>query len=476
MKIKHLISLAILFSHCFESMAQRYKTGGVLDEKYTTFPVMPHYGSKADDENLQKNRVFSLKPYCPKVGNQGETQTCVPWAIGYAAMSILQAVENNWKDRPDKINEFAYSTYFAYNQLVDKKRDCQVGLKIREVIELIQNKGNITAQEFDTRSDVCGKTVSMELQEKAITNRICNPLSLNNILPSSKINNVKTALLQEKPVVICLSINKSFEKISESGVWNPKSDNSYRGIHAVCIIGYDDGKSAFEIMNSWGEEWGNNGFAWIKYDDFVQYCAEAYTFSLNHGTGKLLSSKVYLRYPSVMSGNDIHFDTLKVQYDASRKVYDIKQKTIEVGAIIQPFIAQTTKESYLYVFSYDAVQNITVHWPRNQKVVTQNESPIIATTKIELAIPSESSAIQLSKIGTEYFCFLWSNEPIVDFNDLLISLKNKTNTLTWDNINAFFKEKIPPLSTIRYEKQKIGFSTYQEKTCIVPIIIRLNVQ
>ena len=36
----------------------------------------------------------------------------------------------------------------------------------------------------------------------------------------------------------------------------------------MVVIGYDDGLEAFEVLNSWGTHWGNNGFVWIKYKDF----------------------------------------------------------------------------------------------------------------------------------------------------------------------------------------------------------------
>jgi hypothetical protein len=50
------------------------------------------------------------------------------------------------------------------------------------------------------------------------------------------------------------------------------------GGHAMCVIGYDDNKDggAFQIMNSWSEDWGNNGLAWVRYRDFEHFTKEAY--------------------------------------------------------------------------------------------------------------------------------------------------------------------------------------------------------
>ena len=44
----------------------------------------------------------------------------------------------------------------------------------------------------------------------------------------------------------------------------------------MCVIGYDDRRQAFQIMNSWGPEWGDNGVAWVRYADFKEFVREAY--------------------------------------------------------------------------------------------------------------------------------------------------------------------------------------------------------
>jgi inhibitor of cysteine peptidase len=36
--------------------------------------------------------------------------------------------------------------------------------------------------------------------------------------------------------------------------------------YAVILCGWDDAKGAWLLKNSWGPEWGENGFMWISYD------------------------------------------------------------------------------------------------------------------------------------------------------------------------------------------------------------------
>jgi len=64
-------------------------------------------------------------------------------------------------------------------------------------------------------------------------------------------------------------------------VWHPdQSDYQQVGFggHAMCVIGYDDRVEggAFQIMNSWGPEWGQNGIGYVRYGDFKEFVREAY--------------------------------------------------------------------------------------------------------------------------------------------------------------------------------------------------------
>ena len=57
----------------------------------------------------------------------------------------------------------------------------------------------------------------------------------------------------------------------------------------MCLIGYDDKRQMFEVMNSWGEEWGDRGFVFIPYQYFKEFCREAYGV-FPHGKAKTASA------------------------------------------------------------------------------------------------------------------------------------------------------------------------------------------
>lgn len=75
---------------------------------------------------------------------------------------------------------------------------------------------------------------------------------------------VKEAL-KKGPLVTTLNVREDF-LYYKSGIYKTHSRKKVGG-HAVALVGFDDTKKAWLIKNSWGEDWGEKGFAWISYDD-----------------------------------------------------------------------------------------------------------------------------------------------------------------------------------------------------------------
>jgi hypothetical protein len=101
-----------------------------------------------------------------------------------------------------------------------------------------------------------------------------------SISKENVVDNTKTALSYKLPVIIGINLTESFMKGSSMvyGHYEPKQGEKFIGGHAMCVIGYDDTKfgGAFEVMNSYGSEFGDKGFVWISYKDFKETVQEAY--------------------------------------------------------------------------------------------------------------------------------------------------------------------------------------------------------
>jgi hypothetical protein len=95
---------------------------------------------------------------------------------------------------------------------------------------------------------------------------------------------IKQHLAQGAPVVIGMQVGGTFQTAMRGQrVWRPTADDfqhrgAHWGGHAMAIIGYDDTLEggAFQLMNSWGREWGDGGVAFVRYQDFDRFVDEAY--------------------------------------------------------------------------------------------------------------------------------------------------------------------------------------------------------
>jgi C1A family cysteine protease len=85
-------------------------------------------------------------------------------------------------------------------------------------------------------------------------------VSADEVIPSTPA--IKEALCRYGPIVSAVRATLSMQAYA-GGVFN--HDEAGPANHAVAIIGWDDEKEAWLVRNSWGAEWGLNGYMWIKY-------------------------------------------------------------------------------------------------------------------------------------------------------------------------------------------------------------------
>jgi C1A family cysteine protease len=82
-------------------------------------------------------------------------------------------------------------------------------------------------------------------------------------LTDNDIDDIKNALDTYGPLVTTMNVYTDFFSY-ESGIYSYASGN-YEGGHAILIVGYDDANHYFIVKNSWGTNWGEDGFFNIAY-------------------------------------------------------------------------------------------------------------------------------------------------------------------------------------------------------------------
>ncbi|MFM2362664.1 MAG: hypothetical protein RLZZ316_1566, partial [Bacteroidota bacterium] len=297
----------------------------------------------------------SLLRYAPARQNQGQQGSCVAWSSAYAAHTIAQAASSG-----ENPNQTAFSPAFLYNQIgLD---GCQ-GSYIIRAMEYMSKRGSVVMDKFPYTDQDCQRQPDRQLVEDAAQHRIhgFNRLTANEGTEQLNIRAIKEHLAKDAPVVIGMMVGQSFmQSMMGQEVWIPAAgDESQMGMggHAMCVIGYDDRKygGAFQIMNSWGPEWGVDGVAYVRYGDFKNYVREAY------GVDPLPKQGVAANAPL-----NVEVGLMQVVYDGKKTVgkdyISLRTAGSNVFATTSKVALGTrfkmevknTRECYVYVFGKEA--------------------------------------------------------------------------------------------------------------------------
>ena len=72
------------------------------------------------------------------------------------------------------------------------------------------------------------------------------------------------------PFVFGFKVFPSFDETRHFGIMKMPTDEERKGTkydgHAVVAVGYNDTKKTIKVLNSWGPQWGNDGYFYMPYD------------------------------------------------------------------------------------------------------------------------------------------------------------------------------------------------------------------
>ncbi len=267
-------------------------TGILYDEEIASLPSIPKDLSIVTLEDIatptNSSRVV-LDDYVPPVRSQGAYGTCTAWGVGYNTRTIMYAREHNLTpaDLQDDANVFSPKDLFLAMRQASGGTDCN-GSVPANAFKIMQNRGIATlASAPYTDLGYCTQGTDPGNNDEAAKYKIENYRRADH----TDISALKSYLAMGRPVQISCKLGKTFQ------TWNYDVEVLYsddyttndgtHARHAMCLVGYDDDKGtngAFRIVNSWGTDWGDKGFAWIDYDFFIsEFCYSAYVIEGDKG-------------------------------------------------------------------------------------------------------------------------------------------------------------------------------------------------
>jgi transcription initiation factor IIF auxiliary subunit len=201
----------------------------------------------------------------PEVGRQ-YGNSCVGWAVAYAAKSYQESLDQEWvPDGPGR----QFSPSFIYNQI---NGGADLGSSPVAALRLVERIGCATMATMPYSRDFRAKPTRQAFEEaKAFRSSGFSALDSEAA--------IRKALQQGHVVLVSVQTNSLFNT-SRWDVYTPalhalgearRVPNAPHALHLLCFVGYDDVRSAFLVMNSWGTRWHSwdrsyPGMAWVHYD------------------------------------------------------------------------------------------------------------------------------------------------------------------------------------------------------------------
>lgn len=282
------------------------------------------------------------------VKNQGECGSCTAFAI----LSALESVVQIHIGKPcgcDLSEAHLFSCAGG---------DCSRGLKLSKASEYIRMFG-VPDEECFPYNDCykgCGHSQT-NWEERAI-----KVSTMNSISPI--FDNIRNALLKFGPLVTCMNVFEDLYSYKEGiyqHVWG-----DFCGRHSVTIMGYNNEEGYWICKNSWGTEWGEDGWFNIRYG---QCAIGDPVFYLSGVTGNI--QPFLPSNPKPYDGSVATNHNITLQWDCSDPEGDDIYYDIYLGK------GDNIKESDLIVFNYKdtyySVKNLEKNTTYSWKIVAKDQ-------------------------------------------------------------------------------------------------------
>ena len=282
-----ILSAALPLGIAAETFSEDYDyIGGVIPEPDEVFEA--HLCDEdGSEEDLPERGSFppsvdlSTSKYFPPIGDQGGVGSCAVFSTVYYQFTY----EANKLNDIASTAENAYSPQWPYYYL--RSQLSNGGVAVTSVYGFLEDHGalhmedNPYSQVYDPEHTLYSDTSKMR---QALNTRLADyttiKISSSVTMPQDQdLDMVKNYLNNGKLLNVSSYFNFNIARSRDDLIMYRCCTHSSG--HAFVIVGYDDNKSfdvngngiiekaekgAFKIANSWGSNFGNDGYAWVLYD------------------------------------------------------------------------------------------------------------------------------------------------------------------------------------------------------------------
>lgn len=246
----------------------------------------------------------SAKSLLPKTGVQPFNQRC---ELSCGSCAVVIEAMMRLKMRCDALCKCehphrVFSWSYFHNQLVKKYGPYQIHLT--RVLDLLKAYGMPPASIF--RNTPCSHLLLPDSAAHAAASVYgfwtYEPIFIPKRLFSGTTEEVERQFRaqmtprtiawidQDVPVIIGMTVSENFRTLNAGNCrWVPSAALNTKLGHALVVTGYDDQREEFQLLNSYGTDWGCDGIAYISYADYERVVKEGYVLKFDFRKGKRIN-------------------------------------------------------------------------------------------------------------------------------------------------------------------------------------------
>jgi len=311
-------------------------------------------------DRMYEPALIQLQPEIDNRGgtdilNQGTEGACTGFGLA-AVINFLNAQKRDlyFKASPRMLYEMA------------KKHDewpgeDYAGSSCRGAIRGWKNMGVCSESDWRYAADEAGNLTI----DRAKAARYCTVGAYYRLRP--EINDYHTALNEVGAIFVSADVHSGWfspkaAKSDEPAVISPSS--TIEGGHAFALVGYTS--QGFIVQNSWGPEWGQQGYAIWLYEDWLQNISDGWVFRLAIPTPDIfgLSARSQITFDAEsakaapkrleIAGHFVHFDDGKFKQRGD--YWSTADDIVKTAELIREY-AEKKKYDHLLIYAHGGLNN-----------------------------------------------------------------------------------------------------------------------
>lgn len=232
----------------------------MIKRKYAWLPDVPDQRdflySKVMKVPKTLPAIVDLSQRCSTVEDQGELGSCTANALA----GNLEFIDN--ADTDGYIDQSRLFIYYN-ERVIEKKVTEDSGAMLRDGIKSLAKWGCCPENIWPYKISDFAKKPPQKCYSSAGKHLIISYRRLDTL------DEMKVCLASGYPFVFGFAVYESFESavVAKTGKVNmPGYNERMLGGHAVMAAGYIEAQKRFIVRNSWGRDWGMNGYFTIPYE------------------------------------------------------------------------------------------------------------------------------------------------------------------------------------------------------------------